>query len=288
MSRPPLHSIAGFVSVARHGTLSAAAAELHLTVSALSHQVRGLEDRLRVRLFVRGPRGVKLTPDGERLYRDVGPHYDALARALRAPAKRRETALALSTLPTFGTSWLVPRLPAFLAAHPEIELNLSSTIDLVDFATDDCDAALRYGAGGWAGLHEEHLFDAWLVPVAAPALLRGVPAARRRTLEHWPLLDDDEGYWPRWFAEHGGTPPRRYVAHFDNSETRVRAAAEGLGVALAPVVMAQPLLDAKRLVQLVPKRLRAGRAYWLVYPPRSATHPPLVAFRNWLRAERAR
>lgn len=240
-----------------------------------------------MRLFTRGPRGVQLTADGERLYRELGPHYDALERALRAPAKRRAYTLALSTLPTFGTSWLVPRLPAFLAAHPEIEFNLSSGIELVDFARDEFDAALRYGAGGWAGLHEEHLFDQWLVPVAAPELVRGAAADARRTLEAWPLLGDPDGYWARWFAEHGGTPPRRYVASFDNSETRMRAAAEGLGVALAPALIARPLLDAKRLVTMSPKRMRAGRAYWLVFPSRSAEQPPLVAFREWLRAERA-
>lgn len=288
MSRPPLHAIPGFVAVAKHGSLSAAAAQLHLTVSALSHQISGLEERLRVQLFTRGPRGVRLTVDGERLYREVGPHYEALERALRAPAKRRAATLALSTLPAFGTSWLVPRLPAFLALHPEIELNLSSGIELVDFARDEFDAALRYGAGGWAGLHEEHLFDEWLVPVAAPELVRGAARESRRQFESWPLLGDPDGIWPRWFEQHGGAPPRRYVAHFDNSETRMRAAAEGLGVALAPALMARPLLEAKRLVLLSPKRMRAGRAYWLVYPSRSAEHAPLVALREWLRAERAR
>lgn len=288
MSRPPLHAIPGFVAVAKHGSLSAAAAQLHLTVSALSHQISGLEQRLRVQLFTRGPRGVALTGDGERLFREIGPHYEALERALRTPTRQRRTTLALSTLPSFGTSWLVPRLPAFLAAHPDLELNLSSGIELVDFARDEFDAALRYGAGDWPGLHQEHLFDEWLVPVAAPQLASGAGTRSRRALEQWPLLGDPDGIWQRWFEQHGGTPPRRYVAHFDASETRMRAAAEGLGVALAPALMARPLLEAKRLVQLSPKRLRAGRAYWLVYPSRSADHPPLLAFRDWLRAERAR
>jgi LysR family glycine cleavage system transcriptional activator len=287
MSRIPLQAIPGFVAAARHGNLSRAAATLHVTVSALSHQMRSLEERLRVRLLERGPRGVRLTAAGERLYRDIAPHFDALERALRAPALRTETTLRIDSLPWFASSWLIPRLGAFVAEEPDIELSLSASAELVDFARGEQDAALRYGTAGWPGLRADLLFDEWVLPVASPAVLAARPASARGDLGRWPLLGDPGARWPRWFARYGGTPPRRFVARFDDSETVVRAATEGLGVALVPSVLAQPLLKARRLARVGTRRLPAGAAYFLVYPDRTPLHAPLSRFREWLLAAAA-
>lgn len=290
MQRPPLHALIGFAAAARLGNLTRAADAQHLTVSALSHQIRALEERLGVRLFERRPRGVRLTPDGERLLDRVGPHLDALEQALRPYSPRRDEVLTLSLIPSMASAWLVPRLGAFLAAHPQLEVNLLSGVELVDFdRAPGVDAALRSGRGRWPGLHVEHLFDEMLAPVASPALIErmgGLPA-HPAALAHWPLLGDPAGAWAEWFGRYGGTAPARFVAHFDDSETLHRAAAEGIGVGLGRMVRARLLVEHGQLVPLTDTRLRGDYGHYLVYPPRSADHRGLQAFRAWLHAQAA-
>ncbi len=285
MSRVPLYALQGFLSAARQRNLSRAAASLHLTVSALSHQIRGLEERLGRRLFERGPRGVSLTPDGERLYERVAPHVDAIEHALRPFGTRRDDALTLSLMSSMASSWLLPRLPSFLAAHPEVEMSLQSTTALVDFTRESVDAALRFGPGTWPGLTAEHLFDDWITPVASPALLarRGTPTLD--TLGTFPLLGDPGARWPDWFARFGGAPPRRYTADFTDTETVHRAAVEGLGIALGRRTLARPLIESGRLVAPFAQQLKSDYAHYLVYPPGSAGHLGLQAFRAWLLAQ---
>jgi LysR family glycine cleavage system transcriptional activator len=287
VSRLPLHPLQGFVLAARLGNLSRAADALNLTVSALSHQIRALEERLGRRLFARGPRGIVLTAEGERLFAAVDEPFTALERALRANAPRRDDVLTLSLLSSFASSWLVPRLPTFLAAHPQIELNLQSGAALVDFDRDpEVDAALRYGPGHWPKLRALHLFDDWITPLASPALLAkhgGAPALDR--LGKLPLLDDRANRWRDWFARFGGTAPRKFVAAFDDAEALHRAAASGLGIAMGRLSLARPLLEAGLLVELSPQRLKSEFAHYLVYPSRSEEHGGLQAFRDWIVAQ---
>ena len=282
MSKVPLHALPGFIAAARLGNLSRAAASLHVTVSALSHQMRGLEDQLRKKLFARRPRGLVLTDAGERLFAAVAPHYDLLEAALRPDRERTEQSLALSVMPSVASSWLLPRLPAFVSANPEIDLSLHSSVDLVDFDRDAIDAAMRFGLGTWPGVRAELLFDEWLMPVASPALLARFPGRDPDDLAALPLLRDPSDRWRDWFAAFGGSPPRRYVASFNDTETQQRAAVEGMGVALGRMTMAQPLIDRGRLVALSSRRMRSDFAHYLVYPARSERHPAFVAFRAWL------
>ena len=286
MSRPPLHALQGFVAAARVGNLSRAAESLHLTVSALSHQVRGLEERLGQRLFVRGARGVELTADGQCLFDRVSPHFDAIEQALQPYRARRDDVLTITLMPSFATSWLVPRLPRFLAAHPQIEINLQSTVNKVDFARQtDIDAGLRYGPGEWPGLHAVHLFDDWVAPTVSPELVQRLGRPTLETLGDFPLLGAPGGRWSDWFRQFGGTPPKRYVATFDDSETMHRAAVEGLGVALGRLTLMRPMVEAGRLVTLFEERLKAEFAHYLVFPERSERHRGLHAFRDWLLVE---
>jgi LysR family transcriptional regulator, glycine cleavage system transcriptional activator len=288
MSKVPLHALPAFVAAARLRNLSRAAASLHVTVSALSHQMRGLEEQLRRKLFERRPRGLVLTDAGERLYNAVAPHYDAIAKALQIDCDRIDQTLTLSAMPTVASSWLVPRLGEFARAHPEIDLNLISTTDLVDFDREAIDAALRYGPGGWPRVRAEHLFDEWVLPVASPDLIARFGTADLARLGNLPLLRDPGDRWREWFERFGGTPPRRYVASFDTSETLHRAAVEGMGVALGRLTMARPFLEAGRLVALGTERLPSEYAHYLVYPERSAAHPAFAAFRVWVRDAAAR
>jgi len=288
MSRQPLHALQGFVAAARSGNLSRAAESLHLTVSALSHQIRGLEERLGQRLFRRNARGVELTDDGRELFDRVASHFDALEQALQPFRTRRDDVLTISLMPSFAASWLVPRLPRFLAAHPQLEINLQSTTALVDFDRElSIDAGLRFGRGQYPGLETMHLLDDWVTPTASPALIERLGLPTLETLDQFPLLGAPGGRWSEWFAQFGGTLPTRFVATFDDSDTLHRAASEGLGVALGRLTLARPLVDAGRLVLPFAQRLKAEFAHYLVYPARSASHAGLHAFREWLSAEAA-
>jgi len=288
MSKPPLHALQGFVAAARSGNLSRAAESLHLTVSALSHQIRGLEERLGQRLFARGARGVALTADGQQLFDRVAAHFDALEQALQPFRVRRDEVLTISLMPSFAASWLVPRLPRFLSAHPQLEINLQSTTALVDFERDTTiDAGLRFGRGQYPGLETVHLLDDWVTPTVSPALVERLGMPTLDTLDRFPLLGAPGGRWSEWFAQFGGTLPARFVATFDDSDTLHRAAGEGLGVALGRLTLARPMVEAGRLLLPFPQRLKAEFAHYLVYPARSAGHAGLQAFRAWLLAEAA-
>lgn len=288
MTRPPLHALQGFLATASAGNLSRAAEALHLTVSALSHQIRGLEDRLGYRLFVRNARGVALTTDGRRLQEAIAPHFEAIEQALRPFRPRRDEVLTLSVTPSMASAWLVPRLGRFLAAHPQIEINLQSNSALVDFQRDThVDAALRIGQGRWPGLVSEHLFDEWVTPVASPELVRRHGPFRMEDLSRWPLLGDPDrdDLWNVWFGRFGGQAPARYAAYFDDSEALHRGAAAGVGVALGKLTRIRLLLESGQLVRLTPEQLPTDYGHYLVYPERSRDHAGLRAFREWLLAE---
>lgn len=284
MSRLPLHALPGFIAAARTGNLSRAADSLHLTVSALSHQIKTLEARLNRTLFVRGARGIALTEDGRRLLERVGPHYDGIESALRPYAARHDDVLTVSVTPSMTSAWLVPRLGRFLADHPELELSVLSDSALVDFTRDThIDVALRIGDGGWPGLQVELLMDEWLVPVASPELIArhgGLPTPE--SLRDWPLLGDPDDEWNHWFAHHGLAPVKRYVATFNDSEAQNRAARDGVGVGLGRLTRARLMLASGQLVALVAEPVKASYAHYLVYPSRSAPHRGLQVFREWL------
>jgi LysR family glycine cleavage system transcriptional activator len=287
MARIPLGLLQPFVQVARLGNLSRAAARANLTVSALSHQMRQLEERLERRLFERGPRGVTLTVEGCRLLEAVGEHVDGIEHALAHYNERCDDALTLSASPGIMSSWLVPRLPQLVAAHPELELTLQSGSALVNFEHEPVDAGLRYGRGEWAGLRSERLFGEWIAPVAAPALIARMGGADPRDLSRWPLLGEPapSTRWNDWFERFGGTRPKRYVAQFDSLDALRHAALEGLGVGLGRMVTSRSLIDAGRLQVLGDDYMPVAEAYWLVYPPRSLEHRGLQSFREWLLAE---
>lgn len=286
MSRIPLQALQNFVIAARLGNLTRAAETLNLTVSALSHQMRQLEQRLGYPVLLRQPRGVAVTAEGLRLLDQIGPHLDAIGQAVQPFAARHDRVLTVSALPSMTSNWLVPRLGSFVAAHPQIELSLESSERLIDFERQlQIDAALRVGAGQWQGLVAEPLFDEWLVPMASPSLVDRMGGVTGRPLSHWPLLGDPDGEWQRWFALAGDAPPGRYVAMLNDSEAHHRAALEGVGVALGRVTRARLLLDSGQLIALSPRRLRTRWSHWLVYPPRSASHQGFLTFRAWLHAQ---
>lgn len=278
---PPLPALRCFEAAARHRNFSRAGAELHITHSAVSHQMKALERELGVKLFRRLRRGVELTEPGRELAATV---RDALDRIARGVAELRgHRALTVSVLPPFATHWLIPRLADFNRDHPEIDINIRAGAALADFATEDIDIAVRYGDGHWPGLHAVELMHDDVFPVCSPrfnggrlpATLVGLAKAR---LLHTPLQP-----WDAWFRALGAhvAPPRRGMT-FNETDILLQAAIDGLGVALSRRILAQPELEAGRLVQPVPQSVRAERSYFIVYPEAVEPSPRLRALRDWL------
>ncbi|TAH46142.1 MAG: LysR family transcriptional regulator [Gammaproteobacteria bacterium] len=284
MERPPLNALQVFVHAARAQNMTRAAERLHLTVSALSHQVRLLEQRLGRALFTRSPRGLKLTGEGALLLERVAPHLDAIDAVLQPLGARHGHMLGISALPSLASSWLVPRLPRLVARMPDLEFNLDSSVERVDFADGRFDGALRYGGGHWEGVIAELLFEEWLTPVASPDLFGKRKPPRLEQLGDWPLLGMDDA-WPRWFERHGGKAPKRYVATFSDSETMQRASVEGMGISLGRETLIRPLIQSGRLMALVPQRMPSRFAHYLVYPQRAMQRAAFRAFRDWIHAE---
>ena len=288
---PPLAALRAFEAAARHLSFTRAAQELHVTQTAISHQIRALEDLLGVKLFRRLARGLVLTEEAQRYLPAV---RDAFARLETATAEllagRTEGALTASVLPSFAARWLVPRLGRLRSAHPDIDLRISTSQHLVDFAREDVDLGIRMGRGHYPGLRVDRLFGETLMPVCSPALLEGEhPLRRPEDLRHHVLLHDDAYTdWQLWLDLVGvaGVEPRRGPM-FTDSGMVVQAAAEGQGVALARTALAAWDIAAGRLVRPFDVGIPHDLAYYLVCPEGSAERPRISAVRAWLLAEAA-
>ncbi len=292
---PPLTALRAFAVAARHLSLTRAAAELGVTPGAVSQQIKQLEDQLGCALFRRGGRTLALTAEGRACLPGLIEGFDRLKSALEAiPQLGGRGPLTVSVAPSFAAKWLVPRLDRFSARHPQIDVRISATMQLVDFDDDDIDCAIRYGAGGYAGLAIEKLMDESVLPVCSPALvkrghaLRSPADLKRYTLLHDSSPDQDPSCpdWGMWLKAAGvsGVDARRGL-HFNQSSLVIEAAISGRGVALAKGSLAQGDLRAGRLRALFDLRQPLKFAYYFVAPPSRAAMDKVAAFRTWLKAE---
>ncbi|CAD7384412.1 MULTISPECIES: LysR family transcriptional regulator AmpR [Xanthomonas] len=289
MPRPrlPLNALRAFEAAARHQNLTRAASELCVSQAALSHQIKALEQQLKTSLFHRLPRGVALTDEGAALAPVLGEAFDRIAATLErfADGRYREV-LSVGVVGTFATGWLLPRLPAFHAAHPDIELRLSTHNNRVDLAGEGLDLAIRFGDGDWQGQIAHALMEAPFAPVCAPSMARGLRTPA--DLAQLPLLRSyrlDE--WPQWFRAAGVAEVAARGAMFDSSLTLASAAAAGAGVALLPLPMFRQDLDAGRLVCPFPIQIDAGR-YWLTRLRSRPEGDADARLRDWLTTEQQR
>lgn len=280
---PPLSTLRVFDAAARHRNFSRAARELHLTHGAVSHQIKALEQHLGIALFTRRTRGVELTRQGELLAAAMRDALDRITTGLDAVRKLQPRALTVSVLPAFATHWLIPRVAGFNQQHPNIDINIRASQTLADFWQDDMDLAVRYGAGEWPGLRAVKLMDEQIFPVCSPGfagghLPRSLSALQRTTLLHSPTQP-----WDEWFGAHGlPADPQPRGMTFSESGLLLRAAIDGLGVALARSILVQPELDAGRLVRPLPQAMPARFAYYVVYPREREPSERLRVFRDWL------
>ncbi|MGE5512993.1 MAG: transcriptional regulator GcvA [Bacteroidota bacterium] len=288
---PPLNTLQSFEAAARHLSFSKAADELHVTHGAVSRAVRHLEDRLGVRLFVRETRAVRLTPIGASYAADVREVLDQLAAATVAVTGQQSSGvLNVSTLDSFASKWLVPRLFRFRRSQGDIDVRLSTTERLVDFVGDGIDIAIRYGRGQYPGLKAELLLEEVVSPVCSPKLLEGPhPLRVPADLKHHTLIHDDFHIdWAIWLrtAEVEGVDPHRGPRYYASVHA-VQAAIQGEGVILGRSALVADDLAAGRLIQPFTFRMPAGLAYYVVYPPRAIQRHKVRAFRDWLMAEAA-
>jgi LysR family glycine cleavage system transcriptional activator len=286
---PPLSTLRSFEAAARLLSFSKAADELHVTHGAVSRAIRHLEDHLGVALFQRKTRAVALTPTGATYAASVRDTLDRLAAATAAIADRRMAgALNVSTLDSFTSKWLLPRLYRFRAKYPDIDIRLSTSPRLADFINDGVDIAVRYGRGRYAGLVADLLFKEEVVPVSSPALLEGPhPLRTPADLKYHTLIHDDYDIdWGMWLRTAGveGIDAHR-GPRFESSMHAVQAAVQGEGVVLGRSALVADDLKAGRLVKPFTLSLPADLAYYIVYPAQAAERPKVRAFRDWLLEE---
>jgi len=288
---PSLTALRAFEAAARHASFTRAADELAVTQTAVSHQIRGLEEDLGLKLFLRDGRRMLLTDAGRELLLPVSDAFDRIdAIADRLRRVDRDAPLTVSVLPSFAAKWLVPRLGRFQAKHPEIDVRLAAEARLADFGRDGVDVAVRAGRGPWPGLTVEQFLTEEMFPVCSPRLLAGlVPLERPEDLVHHILLHDDfETGWRMWLEAAGATAVQwSRGPRFSDSSMVIQAAVEGQGVALARGALASLDLAAGRLVRPFSIDLPSDYAYHLVYPPAHAERAKVAAFRAWLFEEAA-
>lgn len=289
---PPLPNLLAFEAVARRRSFALAAAELHLTASAVSHQIARLESQLGVRLLERSAHGVRLSAAGEQYLARIGGALTAIASASEDMRQGVSNSLYVHCAPSLASLWLMPRLRDFALACPEIALNLSAAHTHSDFALGQADIDIRYGVPNWPGLVVEPLFEERIVPLASPAFIREQRLKRIEQLLELPLIQSNVSVvqWSDWFGAFSDKrAPDRFSVRFDRAQMSLDAATQGLGVALESMTMAgKHLAEGKLRPVLAPDKAIRVKAHFAVYPARHAKRPPVEAFLAWLHGEAAK
>jgi LysR family glycine cleavage system transcriptional activator len=289
--RLPLATLPAFLEAARLQNLRATAEQLHLTHSAISQQMRHLEQQLGFDLFERRGRSLVLNPAGAALQRAVQAALTTLDEGVRAAtlaAEGKTETVRLTVLPSFAQRWLLPRMARWRERHPDISIEIHASQELVDLSREGYHAGVRVGSGRWRGLETERLIDSPLIAVASPARSARVKFGDHGALAAEPLLGSNE-QWTRFLSLCGCRLRGKTVAEFNDAGLMLQAAEQDLGIALARELLAADALRAGRLVRLSPLSLDdpESATTWLVYPPQHAEWPALMALRLWLHDEMA-
>jgi LysR family glycine cleavage system transcriptional activator len=295
---PPLSALRAFEAAARHLSMTAAARELNVTAGALSHQIRGLEEMLGVRLFERRVRAIALTAAGKQLYPGLQTGFAQIRDAVDGLAVAGQpNVLVVSTSPGMTSKWLAPRLYKFGAAHPDIDVRISSSLTNANFETDGIDLAVRnmsVTAPPDRMLEVERLADITFIPVCSPRLIdKHGPVRTARDLARLPLIHDEtlkaraaQADWKDWFTAAGVTDADlRRGLRFNSADHALDAAGESAGVLLAHSLLAYDDLRTGRLVIPVKLSIAPGRAFHLVSAKGRRPSPAAEAFKSWIKAE---
>lgn len=283
---PPLNALKVFEAAARHLSFTRAAEELFVTQAAVSHQIKGLEEFLSMKLFLRKNRNLLLTEEGQSYYLELRDIFQALHESTeRLLARGAKGAITVALPPSFAIQWLVPRINHFSQDNPDIDVRIKAVDFDEGFLTDDVDVAIYYGRGRWPGLQADKLHTEYLTPVCAPILFQSdKPLAELDDLSHHQLLHDSsrEAWqaWIRHFNVLGVNVNQGPI--FSHSMLVLQAASLGQGIALGHSVLARAEIEAGRLVCPFAERMISKSAYYLVCHPSQAELGKIVAFRDWL------
>jgi LysR family glycine cleavage system transcriptional activator len=283
-----MSAIRVFEAAARHQSFTRAAEELGMTQAAVSYQIRMLEDRVGTPLFTRLPRQVVLTAKGRQLAPAVTEAFEALRDAFSGLEETVQSVLSITTLTTFASAWLVPRLGRFQQLHPDIAVQIDVSAQIVDLTQSDFDIAVRSGTGEWPGLEAQFLFPSHFTPVGSPDLLRSADLREPADLLKLPILTPSDPWWRDWFAA-AGLPDVDLSNRPDNSlgaqQFEGMAAMAGQGLAMINPYFFPADLAAGRLVQPFDLVVQADRSYWIAYPKARRRSAKIQAFRDWALSE---
>jgi DNA-binding transcriptional LysR family regulator len=292
---PPLDQLEAFESAARHLSFTKAADELSLTQSAVSRQIARLEDHYALPLFRRLHRALRLTEEGQALYRAIDTvlgHLHQIGGELRRDQRPRP--VSVTTTPGFAGLWLIPRLADFTAAQPKVDVRLSASYQLVNLHRDGYDLAIRYATEDVAGPGAELLFDDTVLPVCSPRLLRDParPLKALTDLRHHVLLHQEEGNggdlqdWPLWLrAMKLEDLKPAGIMHFSQFDQLINAAVGGQGIALGRMPLLNRMLAERKLVAPFKKSVASPRSYYLIEAEGAGKKPEVQAFAAWLRLQ---
>jgi LysR family glycine cleavage system transcriptional activator len=294
---PPLNSLRAFEVVSRHESFRAAAEELHVTAAAVSQQVKTLEHHLGRKLLRRSSGGYSLTADALAGLKHLRDAFDQLSSAVATMSSGGQRVLTVSAVPSLAAGWLVPRLHRLRDQHPELDVLLHASEELVDLQHSRVDLGIRYGSGSYPGLTAERLFVDEIFPVYSPQLLQGRTALKKPgDLRGQPLIHTDwapnSGHWPGWtdWVRAAGVTGVNVTKglRFSDGALALQAAVSGQGIALASKALALEHLATGRLVRPFKLSLVTDFAYYVACAKARADEPDLVAFRRWLLTEAQR
>jgi DNA-binding transcriptional LysR family regulator len=284
----PLSSLRVFEAAARRQSFQAAAAELNLSPSAISHAVRKMEDALGVVLFERNGRSVRLSPEGEALMGHTERAFEELRRGLELVSTRAPQLLRLHCAPSFAAQWLTPRLARFFAECPEVEVRISAGTDYARFDTPEFDADIIYGLPRQEGLVVVPLVEETITPLCAPEMAAAIESPADLLRFQLIQSDNKQVRWPAWFTLNGmALPSAPRGSRFDRSFLAIAAAADGLGIALESTLLAEREISRGRLVAPLAGRSQDIRyvGHHLVFPKPFQQRRTLCVFNRWLARE---
>jgi DNA-binding transcriptional LysR family regulator len=288
LNKVSLPGLRVFEAVARRGSFKAAAAELNLSPSAVSHAVDNLERAMGLALFERAGRTVRLSVSGEMFMPHVTAAFDELRRGFDVVAAREGRALLrLHSAPSFAFGWLSPRLPRFLSLHPGIEVRLAAGTDYARFTTNDFDVDIVYGPVHASAVIALPIIEETVTPLCSPDVARRIGSPEDLMAENLILSDNKQVRWPHWFEANGLRVATSHSLRFDRSFLAIGAAADGLGVALESTLLAERELASGRLVAPLAGRSRDVRyvGHHLVYPRDAQRRIVVRAFVDWIMRE---
>lgn len=289
MRLPSLNGLRAFEAAARHLSFTRAAQELNVTQTAISHQISRLEAELGIKLFVRQTRSLSLTQEAKEYLPGIRAAFQDLRQATeRLLRKDDDHVLTVSTLTSFAAKWLMPRLSQFQRDNPAIDVRVTTSTTLVDFARDGVDVAVRHGRGHWPGVRADWLMADDIFPVCSPALLKGkYPLKKPEDLMHHTLLHTSDGFeddWRVWLTA-AGLPSdisRLPGLTSDMAFMTIQSAIDGLGVAIVRTAFVEADIAKGRLIAPFAMSLPADAGFYLVAPEGKADAPKIDAFRKWI------